>query len=94
MDDRLKRFANGALQGSLPLRTEFILSGDGETSIFDSTEAREMWFVAHHALHHQFTIKSIIKEIKDEPTRALLEDCLPGNFGKAPATVNHDKNEG
>lgn len=67
-----------------PATVEFSLSSDGKTcAAFESTVARELWFVAHHSIHHQAMIKLIAEcHPSDE-----LRNTLPKDFGLAPSTA-------
>lgn len=73
----LSRPANEPLSVGLRIGTqgrEFYLS--------PSTLARELNFVASHAIHHYAIIRPIISAAGVE---------IPGEFGKAPDTVRHEK---
>lgn len=49
---------------------------------FQSTFARELAFVTHHAVHHHAMIKCIAEEFGARPGE---------DFGKAPSTVRHER---
>lgn len=54
---------------------------DGAEADLPSTYARELWFVTHHAIHHNALIKSLAHE---------LGITLDEQFGRAPSTLEHD----
>jgi hypothetical protein len=63
------------------------------TSLLPSTIARELGFVAHHAIHHLAMIQIIVTN-PYHPTNQdhqpyLSVSELPLNFGKAPCTIHH-----
>mmetsp|Transcript_925 Transcript_925/g.1151 ORF Transcript_925/g.1151 Transcript_925/m.1151 type:complete len:198 (-) Transcript_925:5975-6568(-) len=67
------------------IQANFMLSGDGFEFGLPSTIAREMGFVAHHAIHHMAMIKLIaIHHV------GLEAKDLPLDFGRAPATIHHE----
>ena len=55
---------------------------------FRSTVERELWFVSHHALHHNAMVYTIAAECSAE-----ARDALPKTFGMAPATVDFMRSE-
>ena len=66
----------------------FMLSGDNtEEFKLPSTAARELGFAAHHAIHHLAMVKIIALH-----TAKLPAEDLPADFGRAPSTVNYDRN--
>ena len=65
----------------------FMLSGDSEEEYaLPSTVARELGFAAHHAIHHLALVRICALN-----TAGLSEDDLPSDFGRAPSTVNYDR---
>mmetsp|Transcript_32051 Transcript_32051/g.39464 ORF Transcript_32051/g.39464 Transcript_32051/m.39464 type:complete len:130 (-) Transcript_32051:444-833(-) len=58
-----------------------------QVSEFDSTLKRELWFCAHHAIHHNAMILMIANLISDETERNMMLSSFPGDFGLAPATI-------
>ena len=63
------------------------------SSLLPSTIARELGFVAHHAIHHLAMIQIIVTN-PYHPTNHdhqpyLSHSELPPNFGKAPSTIHH-----
>jgi len=72
------------------VNVEFKLSGDGSDGMckFESTALRELWFVAHHSIHHQAMIKLIVA---NHPQSEKLSKAIPKDFGMAPSTVAHLK---
>mmetsp|Transcript_18475 Transcript_18475/g.30095 ORF Transcript_18475/g.30095 Transcript_18475/m.30095 type:complete len:181 (+) Transcript_18475:104-646(+) len=69
------------------MKCEFNVTGDSAkpTAQMDSTQMRELWFVAHHSIHHQAMIKLIVKH---HPEKDILEALLPKDFGLAPSTIS------
>ncbi|MDX9910224.1 MAG: hypothetical protein RBS39_00185 [Phycisphaerales bacterium] len=62
-----------------PVRVRVMLSGAGDEAELTSTLARELFFAAHHAIHHHAMIKAIAGEF----------GCACGaEFGVAPSTIN------
>lgn len=57
------------------------ISCDGDEADLPSTYARELWFVTHHAIHHNALIKTLAHE---------LGVTLDEQFGRAPSTLEHD----
>ncbi|GBG28570.1 FK506-binding protein 5 [Hondaea fermentalgiana] len=71
-----------------PMQVQFNLSGNDDSKfLFESYAARELWFAAHHSIHHQAMIKLII-QCHDE--KKTLAQALPRDFGMAPSTVLHN----
>jgi uncharacterized coiled-coil protein SlyX len=67
----------------------FMLSGDTKAeSVLESTLVRELGFSVHHAIHHMAMCR-IIATCKD--VGGLTEEELPKNLGRAPSTVNYDR---
>ena len=63
--------------------------GDGSGDVeFRSTVERELWFVSHHALHHNAMVYTIAAESSDE-----AKGVLPQTFGMAPATIDFKMEE-
>lgn len=94
--ERIRR-VDGALQNimndeqdsqiSRSVQACFMLSGDDDKEyILPSTVARELSFAAHHAIHHMAMIR-IIAESEAFGIR------LPADFGKAPSTVNFERDQ-
>lgn len=64
-----------------PVRVEVLpMPGAAEVEI-ETTLAREVAFVTHHAVHHLAIIGMIANE---------FDVCCPEGFGRAPSTVAHD----
>lgn len=92
MDEAKKRISNlsemlNQVQADcgLPVQAHFMLDGQGQEVQFNSTLARELGFVAHHAIHHMAMIKVIaIHHV------GLASKDLPEDFGRAPSTLHHD----
>lgn len=70
-----------------PLKVQFNLSGSDESKhTFETNAARELWFAAHHSIHHQAMIKLIIRcHVEND----MLKQALPKDFGMAPSTIIH-----
>jgi len=68
------------LQGGL--RCEFMMAGDGNSEEFNSFLGRELFFCAHHAIHHNMIIKIIASELG-------VSECCPPDLGMAPSTINN-----
>ncbi|MBX3363305.1 MAG: hypothetical protein KF866_00955 [Phycisphaeraceae bacterium] len=64
-----------------PVRIRVMLSGDGSETELSSTLGRELFFAAHHAIHHHAMMKAIAAEFGVEADAA---------FGKAPSTINFE----
>jgi len=64
----------------------FQIGQSDETSQLASSLDRELWFCAHHAIHHNAMIMMISNLVKNEPERKLLLETIPEGFGLAPAT--------
>jgi hypothetical protein len=62
---------------------EVMLNAAGEQAKLKSTFRRELWFVCHHAVHHNAMIRMIL-EIYSMPIK-------DGSFGYAPSTANFRK---
>jgi uncharacterized damage-inducible protein DinB len=58
---------------------EAMLTKEGNQASFTSTVGRELWFIAHHAIHHHAMIKVIAEEWGVKVT---------SDFGLAPSTAN------
>ncbi|CAK9011650.1 Apoptosis-inducing factor homolog B [Durusdinium trenchii] len=72
----------------LPLRVEFNLTNEADSAqAFESCALRELWFVAHHSIHHQAMMKLIAHCHEDTEQ---LAKALPKEFGVAPATIIHN----
>lgn len=75
----------------------FMICGEtGQNVDFESTILREMWFVTHHAIHHNAMIQVAIKSISQElapAERKCLQAALPEGFALAPSTANNCKAE-
>lgn len=67
----------GDLERGVTIRV--MLSGEGDTADVDTTLGRELWFCAHHAIHHNAMIKAIAREFGVE---------FDAGFGTAPSTLN------
>ena len=76
---RVKIAALGEADMGRAVTIRVMLSGDGQTAEVPTTLGRELWFCAHHAIHHNAMIKAIAREGGVE---------LPEGFGTAPATLN------
>lgn len=77
LSGRLGEF--GADQLGAPVRVRVMLSGAGDEAELSSTLARELFFAAHHAIHHHAMIKAIAAEFA----------CACGpEFGVAPSTIH------
>jgi len=59
-----------------------VISGDGAEAPLESTFARELWFVTHHAIHHNALIMTVARE------KGIT---LAEGFGRAPSTVNFER---
>ena len=63
------------------VRIRVMVSGDGIETELESTLARELAFVTHHAVHHHAMLGAMARE----------HGVIVGSeFGKAPSTVNHE----
>lgn len=73
-----------------PVQANFFLTAD-ESDEFGlaSTIGRELGFAAHHAIHHMAMIR-----IAALNSCGLSEKDLPGDFGRAPSTIQHDRANG
>ena len=58
----------------------------GESVEVPSTVLRELFFVAHHGIHHAATIKSLILHHHGNVAAAMAD----GTIGRAPSTVYAD----
>jgi hypothetical protein len=68
-----------AEQLAAPVRVRVMLSGAGDEAELSSTLARELFFAAHHAIHHHAMIRAIANEF----------GCpCAAEFGVAPSTIN------
>ncbi len=67
---------------SRSVRVEVMLSAGGDEAVLESTLARELAFAAHHAVHHHAMMASLGVEMGVTP---------PSGFGKAPATLVHER---
>jgi hypothetical protein len=77
---------NGNKVGHRNVSAQFMLSGqDGVEYALPSTVARELGFVAHHAIHHLAMAKVIV-----QVSAGLQNNDLPFDFGRAPSTVHFD----
>lgn len=79
---------------AMAIRPVFQISSGADRPIFaefSSNTLRELWFVAHHAIHHNASIKSIIMAWDDSDEKALLINALPANFGVAPSTQSYSQ---
>eukprot|EP00514_Thraustochytrium_sp_LLF1b_P004835 CAMPEP_0184517022 /NCGR_PEP_ID=MMETSP0198_2-20121128/5340_1 /TAXON_ID=1112570 /ORGANISM="Thraustochytrium sp., Strain LLF1b" /LENGTH=191 /DNA_ID=CAMNT_0026907381 /DNA_START=178 /DNA_END=753 /DNA_ORIENTATION=+ len=73
---------------TLPLNVEFCLEGkDGFTEVMSSNGERELWFAAHHAIHHAAMIKLIVQCCDCPTERELFRKAIPLDFGMAPSTI-------
>ena len=63
---------------------ELLTFAHGPTTLVASTLARELAFATHHAVHHQAMIGAIAAEVGVR---------VPDLFGKAPATIAHERTE-
>lgn len=61
------------------IRVRVMLTGDGSEAELESTVARELAFVTHHAVHHHAMMKTIAGEFGIQAEEG---------FGKAPSTLN------
>ena len=71
---------------SINVNASFMLSSDGNEMELKSTIGRELGFCAHHAIHHMAMVKIIATQ-----TLGVDVNELPMDFGKAPSTVNFEK---
>ena len=65
-----------------PVRVRVMLSGDGAEAELGSTLGREIFFAAHHAIHHNAMIGAIAGEFGVE---------VDEQFGKAPSTIQYEQ---
>lgn len=68
------------------VNASFMLTSDGDEMELKSTIGRELGFCAHHAIHHMAMVKIIATQ-----TLGIDVNELPMDFGKAPSTVNFEK---
>ena len=68
--------------GDRPLPVRLATDAGGTSSVSQSSLARELQFVQGHAIHHFALIRS---------TLTALGSQLPDSFGKAPATLRHER---
>ena len=80
---RLSRIGDDALRA--PMRVRVMLTGDGVQAELLSTLGRELAFATHHAVHHHAMLGAIAAEM-GIPTGP--------EFGKAPATIRHERGDG
>ncbi len=73
--------ALGMEQLRAPVQIRVMLSGDGSEAELDSTLGRELFFAAHHAVHHHAMMRAIGLEMGVE---------AEADFGKAPSTINYE----
>lgn len=79
----LRRSLGGVGDLDRRVRVTFMLSGDDDSAeTFESNLGRELFFVAHHAVHHNATMAAIAAEIGVR---------VPAGFGRAPSTRRHDR---
>jgi uncharacterized damage-inducible protein DinB len=64
------------------IRVRVMITGDGTEAELESTVARELAFVTHHAVHHHAMMKTIAGEFGIQAEEG---------FGKAPSTLNYLK---
>ncbi|GAB5360395.1 hypothetical protein AAMO2058_000624200 [Amorphochlora amoebiformis] len=64
-----------------PVECVFLIDGEGKSMKFQSNFLRELWFVTHHAIHHNAIMKVIAQEL-------ILDEIIPDEFGMAPSTLN------
>jgi len=77
-----------------PVAVEFLLDGsESSRQAFTTNAMRELWFVAHHSLHHQAMIKVIANCLPDQADRQAMSEVMPRNFGRAPSTIAHAASE-
>lgn len=70
----------------------FMLSGDDDCEFqLPSSVARELGFAAHHAIHHMALIR--VMATCDNGIIGLSPQDLPGDFGRAPSTLNFDHSQ-
>ncbi len=82
--DRLRGCLTGLVEGdaSRGVTIRVMLTSGGATAELPSTMARELAFAAHHAIHHHAMIGAIARVFGVE---------VPGEFGKAPSTIEHER---
>lgn len=78
MRTKIAALDEGDLDRGVTIRV--MLSGDGDTADVPTTLGRELWFCAHHAIHHNAMIKAIAHEFGVE---------FDKGFGTAPSTLNY-----
>lgn len=70
-----------------PIKAHFFLTADESDEFgLPSTIARELGFAAHHAIHHMALIRIIATN-----TGGLEPGDLSPDFGRAPSTIQHDR---
>ncbi|RUS23138.1 hypothetical protein BC937DRAFT_92071 [Endogone sp. FLAS-F59071] len=69
---------NNSVPLSTPITLQAIIDPNSETSSFETSFGRELWFCCLHAIHHYALIKAICYE---------LEISTPDEFGVAPSTL-------
>ena len=72
------------------IHVAFIITSDGQEQSFETTFARELGFVVHHAIHHHAIIKMISNCSSLQPPLNL--DSLDNGFGVAPSTLDYQTN--
>lgn len=77
---RLERIGDDGLR--TPMRVRVMLTGDGLQAELGSTLGRELVFATHHAVHHHAMLSAIAAE---------FGIATAPEFGKAPATIAHDR---
>ncbi len=70
------------VQLAWPVHVSVLVSPDEPEVQLASTLGRELWFAVHHGIHHLAMIKAIAAEVGV---------TMPGDLGRAPATVKHDR---
>mmetsp|Transcript_1831 Transcript_1831/g.2501 ORF Transcript_1831/g.2501 Transcript_1831/m.2501 type:complete len:191 (+) Transcript_1831:153-725(+) len=69
-----------------PTKAAFMLSGDGDQHVFETTLGRELAFVTHHAIHHNAMCKVIAQN--------MGYTDFAEELGVAPSTSNFRKQTG
>ncbi len=62
-----------------------MVSADGTMAELGSSVGRELAFASHHAVHHHAMMGAMARSLGIEP---------PAGFGKAPATLGHERSLG
>lgn len=75
----IKRLSKKDLEQEIQI--EHMIQGSGEVFLFDSNPARELFFTAHHLIHHNAIVSAMLGEMGIKCQK---------NFGVAPSTIEYN----